>query len=74
MTLKEALAQAGITPAQLSSLEASGYCIVPTEATDAMIVNGAAAIRDFYSEKGNYPRTKAMWRNMLAARPKLDDK
>lgn len=36
------------------------------EPTEEMLRAGAAAVRDFYSEAGPYPRTKAMLRAMLA--------
>ena len=41
--------------------------LVPREPTDEMLKAGAAAVRDFWSEQGDYPRTRAMWRAMLAA-------
>lgn len=40
---------------------------VPREPTEAMLRDGAAAVRDFYSENGPYPRVKAVWRAILAA-------
>ena len=46
-----------------------GWKLVPVDPTNEMLINGAAATRDFYSENGPYPRTKAMWRVMLAASP-----
>jgi len=57
----------------LASLEASGFVIVPIKATEEMLRDGAARIRDFYSEKDDYPRTKAMWKDAIAARPRLTD-
>jgi len=43
--------------------------MVAVEPTDEMLKAGSAALRDFYSEDGPYPRTKAMWRAMLASAP-----
>lgn len=43
--------------------------VVPVEPTEEMLIAGAAAVRDFYSAKGPYARTRAMWTAMLAARP-----
>lgn len=47
----------------------AGWRLVPEEPTPEMLVNGSSMVRDFYSEKGLFPRTKAMWRAMLAAAP-----
>lgn len=43
--------------------------VVPVEPTEEMLIAGAAAVRDFYSAKGPYARTRAMWSAMLAACP-----
>ena len=53
--------------AALSALESAGYVVVPKEPTPKMLVNGAAAARDFYSEQGPYPRSRAVWTAMLSA-------
>jgi hypothetical protein len=37
------------------------------EPTKEMLIDGAKAVRDFNSEKGEYPRTRAMWKAMSAA-------
>lgn len=57
-----------ILEAILSALEAKGLVIVPSEPTEGMLVDGSASLRNFYSEEGPYPRTKAVYRAMLAAR------
>jgi hypothetical protein len=44
-----------------------GMVLVPREPTEAMLSNGAAASRDFLSNSGPYPRTKAVWSAMIAA-------
>jgi Lar family restriction alleviation protein len=46
-----------------------GWRLVPEEMTKDMLIAGAAAVRDFFSEDGPYPRTKAMWRAILSALP-----
>ena len=51
----------------LSALEAAGYVVVPKEPGVEMLANGAAAARDFYSENGSYPRSRAVWAAMLSA-------
>ena len=76
--LKKALIDSAINDAidmrrLVASLEASGFVIVPIKATEEMLRDGAARIRDFYSEKDDYPRTKAMWKDAIAARPRLTD-
>lgn len=43
--------------------------LVPMEPTEAMLREGAAAVRDFYSAKGPYAGTHAMWTAMLTAAP-----
>ena len=53
--------------AALSALEAAGYVVVPKEPGVEMLANGAAAARDFYSENGSYPRSRAVWAAMLSA-------
>lgn len=50
-------------------IDLSKWRLVPVEATTEMLIAGAAAVRDFYSEDGPYPRTKAMWRSALDASP-----
>lgn len=42
-------------------------CVVPREPTEAMLIAGARRSDDFWSEKGPYCRTKAVYRAMLAA-------
>lgn len=49
--------------------ELASWKLVPIEATKEMLVDTSAAVRDFYSEDGPYPRVKAMWRAALAASP-----
>ena len=46
-----------------------GWKMVPVEPTEAMLVEGAARVRDFLEKTGPYPRTKAMYAAMLAAAP-----
>lgn len=46
-----------------------GWKLVPVEPTQEMLVAGARTVGDFYSEAGPYPRSKAMYRAMLAATP-----
>lgn len=65
-TLKEALANAGITPEQVASIESNGYCIAPMEAT-AKIAKAMKRCED-----GS--RTVAEgYREIVAARPKIED-
>jgi hypothetical protein len=37
------------------------------EPTEAMLIDGAAKIRNFTSVKGLYPRTRAVWLSMIDA-------
>jgi hypothetical protein len=37
------------------------------EPTDAMLIDGAAKIRNFTSASGPYPRTRAVWLSMIDA-------
>lgn len=47
-----------------------GYALVPVEPTREMLVDGAKTARDFLWEAGPYPRSRAVYRAMLAAAPK----
>ena len=47
-----------------------GYVMVPVKPTREMLIDGAKAARDFLSEAGQYPRSRAVYRAMLAAAPK----
>ena len=47
-----------------------GYVLVPVEPTEEMLIDGAKAARDFLSEAGQYPRSRAVYRAMLASSPK----
>ena len=58
-----------IADAILAALTTAGLAIVPVEATEAMLVDGAKALRDFYRFEAPYPRTRSMYRAMLAASP-----
>ena len=44
-----------------------GMVLVPREPTEVMLKHGAAAVRDYYSKPGLYPRTRAVWAAMVAA-------
>lgn len=67
-TLKEAMAAVYINPVQAKALEAFGYCIVPIKATDEM----ECAITD-PDDCATPDAARCVWRDMLAARPKLND-
>jgi hypothetical protein len=54
--------QAGAVP--------EGWQAVPVEPTKNMLIDGAKAARDWLSEDGQYPRSRAVYRVMLAAAPK----
>lgn len=62
----EAAKQAFVTALQALSAPA-GHVVVPVEPTDAMLVAGSRRHDDYFTEKGVYPRTKAVWRAMLNA-------
>lgn len=47
----------------------SDMVLVPREPTMGMLIDGSAASRDWLTEKGQYPRTQAVWKAMLAAAP-----
>lgn len=47
----------------------SAWRLVPMEPSDEMLSAGGRKTDDFYTEKGPYPRTKAVYRAMLAASP-----
>ncbi len=47
-----------------------GWAVVPREVTEEMLVAGAARHRDFLSNQGPYPRTRAVWTAMLTAAEK----
>lgn len=47
-----------------------GWEPVPVEPTREMLIDGAKAARDWLSGNGQYPRTRAVYRAMLAAAPK----
>ena len=49
------------------------HVMVPREPTEAMLKHGAARLRDFYSESGHYPRTKALYKSMIAAHEQKTD-
>ena len=51
----------------VTALSEKGMVIVPKEPTEAMLIDGSASLRNFYSEDGPYPRTKAVYRAMLSA-------
>lgn len=53
----------------INALEAAGYVVVPKEPTEKMLVDGSHRHHDFFSERGPYPRTRAAYRAMIAARP-----
>ena len=61
-----ALARIGAAVQPTALRADAGYVRVPKEPTEAMIVAMAAAVRDFFSEDGPYPRTKAMYRAMIS--------
>jgi len=58
----------------LSKIEEAGFVVVPREATMAMLIDGAATHRDFFSQKGPYPRSKAVWSAMIQSAPKIGGK
>lgn len=43
-----------------------GYALVPIEPTEAMLIDVAASCRNFYQEKGFYPRSKAVWKTIIS--------
>lgn len=49
------------------------HFVAPVEPDEVMQRDGARAARDFLSERGPYPRTKAVWRAMIAAARKESD-
>lgn len=63
-----ALTATGLTEAQLEGLASGELVVVPVEPTTEMLVRGARAADDFMSQRGPYPRTKAVYRAMLAAK------
>ena len=69
VSLKQA--DAAITALE-SELSALGLAILPVEATEEMAREGAAQIRNFMTESGPFPRTKAVYRAMTAAYLKKD--
>lgn len=62
-----------MTRALLTTIEKAGYKVVPVEATDEMLRNGAASQNDFTSKPGPYPRTQAVWSAMLSSSPKIGE-
>lgn len=64
----------GYADAALAAIEAAGWRVVPVEATIEMLRTGASRSRDFYSETDVYPRTKAIYRAMLSAAPRIAEK
>jgi len=46
-----------------------GLVVVPRKATEEMLINGARAHDDFFSQPGPYARTKAVHRAMIDAAP-----
>ena len=63
-------------PAQLDEWQAladaavlEGWMLVPVEPTVEMLRDGANQCLNFYSEKGPYPRSRAVYRAMLNAVP-----
>ncbi len=50
-------------------LAENGLVVVPREATEEMLVRGGRSADDFRSQPGPYPRTKAVWKSMIAAAP-----
>ena len=46
-----------------------GFVLVPVEPTREMLIDGTKAARDFLSEAGQYPRSRAVYRAMLATAP-----
>ena len=46
-----------------------GWMLVPVEPTVEMLRDGANQCLNFYSEKGPYPRSRAVYRAMLDAAP-----
>ncbi|MGH2619178.1 MAG: hypothetical protein ACRDHG_01230 [Anaerolineales bacterium] len=54
----------------IAALETAGFRIVSAEATEEMAREATRTIQDFYSEKGPYPRAKAVHRALHAAAPK----
>jgi len=71
-TACEAVALAS-SRAVLTAIEQAGYVVVPKEATEEMLIDGAAAHRDFLSQKGPYPRSRAVYRAMIQSAPKIGD-
>lgn len=78
MKLKEATTRAGVEAdlakvgawpqTFLASLEAFGYCIVPTKATTDM----ECAVTDL-DDCATPDAAACVWRDMLAARPTIED-
>lgn len=67
-TLKEALAAVYINPVQAAALESFGYCIAPIRATTEM----ECAVTDL-DDCATPDAAALVWRDMLAARPKIED-
>lgn len=69
--IRDGLIALGWTPPgeQPATRVPEGWKLVPVEPTHDMLIVGGRAVQDFYSEKGEYPRTKAMWKAVLSAAP-----
>lgn len=51
----------------LSTIEAAGFAIVPVEPTEKMLSAMARSNSDWLSDRGPYPRSRRVYRAMLAA-------